>query len=186
MKLPPPLTLAPSQTPTASVATTKIPTTTTTTTMTTKATVSLPFLLHHSPQEPGSFPTPLTPASTTAGEVSFHYKMGWTTTIYWLLQLTRKKTRWKAQAQDFIFPAQHTRLSAPPSALKQTKYTKQATHNRVKYGWRQMDHGSSAAVRPYDAIRPRERGDTIFFPGPITRQHQQQFVFLLRPLIPIV
>jgi hypothetical protein len=42
----------------------------------------------------GSLPTQLTPTFSTT-EVSFHYTLVWTTTMLWLLQLTRKQTRWK-------------------------------------------------------------------------------------------
>ena len=104
---------------------------------------------HHGPQELGSFPTPLTPASTTAGEVSFHYKMVWTTTIAWLLQLTRKKTRWKEQEHIF---RPHETLRTP--IRTQANNTRQANDdNRVKYGYGdRLRMAPTAAIRPYDAI----------------------------------
>jgi hypothetical protein len=42
----------------------------------------------------GSLPAQLTPTFSTP-EVSFHYTLVWMTTTLWLLQLTRKQTRWK-------------------------------------------------------------------------------------------
>jgi hypothetical protein len=102
MKLPPslPLHLSKSNSEaTDSVAKTPTTTASTTNTENTLKTahaelVSTSHFYHNDPQELGSYPTPLTPASST-GKVPFHYQMAWTTTTQWLSQLTRKQTRWK-------------------------------------------------------------------------------------------
>jgi hypothetical protein len=53
------------------------------------------------------FPDTTTPASKTEEKDSFYHKMAWRTTISWLLQLTRKNTRWRLSTEKAHQHQQH-------------------------------------------------------------------------------
>lgn len=57
-------------------------------------TPSIPFCTQDSSPAPDPTTTTTTP-SATVRKASFHHNMAWMTTREWLLQLTRKSTRWR-------------------------------------------------------------------------------------------